>query len=52
MNTLDSGSAVLLSVAVLFGGAAGTFLQTNFVYALGCAAVAVACVVAREFVKQ
>lgn len=52
METIDSGSAVLMSLGSLFAGAAGGFMQTNFIYAAVCALIAIACFVAREFIKQ
>lgn len=49
---MDTNSTALLSLGALFAGGAGSFLQTNFWYAVVCAVVAVACFVLREFVKQ
>lgn len=49
---MDSSSATLLSIGSLFAGAAGSFLQNHFWYAVVCASVAVVCFIVREFVKQ
>lgn len=49
---MDTSSAALMSLGGLFSGAAGGFLQTNFGFAVVCAAIAVVCFIAREFVKQ
>lgn len=51
MEQVDTASGILLSLAVLFGGAAGGFFQTNFWISSVCAVIAIVAVITREFVK-
>lgn len=51
-KNMDTGSGVLLSLGTLFSAVAGSFLQTNFLYAVICAVIAVVCIMLRETVKQ